>query len=137
MLIYDHPAYFPYPLPLYRLYVIHPTCYAAVTAPSPLWNRDFPPIDTKILHHSVASSQALLKDAALITAKLSEPAIAHQMMTHAQTGDQKEVDRIVHTFGCESAVITSFTPSAVHFTIDPRTNGKSCCEVTLSMKWGL
>ncbi|MDU0205092.1 hypothetical protein ACYEXS_11345 [Paenibacillus sp. MAH-36] len=98
--------------------------------------RDYPTVDSKILSNSIASSHHLLKDASLLIQKLSEPAIAHELMTHAQQGNQKEVDRIVHSFGVKSAVVTSYSPSSVKFTIDPQTPDIPCCEVTLALKWG-
>jgi hypothetical protein len=77
-----------------------------------------------------------MEDAALVLKKLAEPSIAHQMMTAAQTGNQKEVDRIVHSFGCKSAVTTSYTPSSVQFTIYPDMQGMPCCNLSMSLKWG-
>ncbi|MZQ82568.1 hypothetical protein GQF01_10645 [Paenibacillus sp. 5J-6] len=98
--------------------------------------RDYPTVDSKILSNSIVSSNHLLKDASLLTQKLAEPAIARELMTHAQQGNQKEVDRIVHSFGCKSMIVTSYSPSSVKFTIEPGANDIPCCEVTLLLKWG-
>ncbi|KRE49160.1 hypothetical protein [Paenibacillus sp. Soil724D2] len=128
------PSYYTYTSPYspYNRYPIPAAYYPAYWA----WHRDFPPVDTKVLSHSVATSQTLLRDASLLIQKLEDPAIAGQLMSNAQNGNQKEVDRIVHTFGIESIILTKFTPSVVHFTIDPRVPEKQCCEVVLSLKWG-
>lgn len=98
--------------------------------------RDYPTVDSKMLSNSITSSNHLLKDASLLTQKLAEPAIARELMMHAQQGNQKEVDRIIHSFGCKSTVVTSYSPSSVKFTIDPPANDIPCCEVTLQLKWG-
>lgn len=124
--------YSPYPFSLYDRYPIPVAYFPAY----PVWNRDFPSVDTKILMHSVASFQRLVEDASLVLKKLAEPSIAQQIMTAAQTGNQKEVDRIVHSFGCESVVTTSFTPSSVQITIYPHMQGMPCCNLSMSLKWG-
>jgi hypothetical protein len=157
--MYNYPAYYfqqqpfyPYPptvsaSPNYRLYGLnehqdqpevwsgweqhYPHLYTNTTIA-----RDYPTVDSKILSNSIASSNHLLKDASLLVQKLAEPAIARELMTHAQQGNQKEVDRIVHSFGCKSIVVTSYSPSSVKFTINPQSNDMPCCEVTLSLKWG-
>ncbi|SDO72868.1 hypothetical protein SAMN04487897_12085 [Paenibacillus sp. yr247] len=130
--MYNDPSFYAYPPPHYQNYPAHPYHYA----PYWVWDRDYPSVDTKIMSHSVTTSQNLLKDASLLIRKLAEPAIARQLMANAQIGNQKEVDRIVNSFGVESTILTSFTPSAIQFIIDPRGTGKPCCEMTLSLKWG-
>ena len=99
------------------------------------WNRNFPPVSTTILSHSIASCQKLMKDASIVLGKLSDQQIAQQIMTAAQIGDQKEVNRIVHAFGYESLIATSFTPSGVQFMIEPR-EGAPNCNLTMMLKWG-
>ncbi|MDQ0902686.1 MULTISPECIES: hypothetical protein [unclassified Paenibacillus] len=126
------PTYYTSPYSPYDRYPIPAAYYPVYWA----WHRDFPPVDTKILSHSLASSQKLLRDASLLLQKLADPTIARQLMTNAQSGNQKEVDRIVHTFGTESIILTSYSPSSVRFTIDPRVTEKPCCEIVLSLKWG-
>lgn len=63
----------------------YPHLYTNTTIP-----RDYPNVDSKILANSIASSNHLLKDASLLVQKLAEPAIAHELMTHAQQGNQKK-----------------------------------------------
>ncbi|WNR44903.1 hypothetical protein [Paenibacillus roseipurpureus] len=130
--MYNDPTMYPYPPVQYHLYPAHPYHYAPYWA----WDRDFPPVDTKILSHSAVTSEHLLKDASLLVKKLADPAIAQQLMTSAQTGNQKEVDRIVHTFGSQSAIETSYTPTAIQFVVGPRMTGSPCCKLTLMLKWG-
>jgi hypothetical protein len=45
------PSYYPYPYSPYNRYSIPAANYPAYL----VWNRDFPPVDTKILVHSVTS----------------------------------------------------------------------------------
>lgn len=125
-------SYYPYPYSPYDRYPIPAAYYPAYW----VWNRDFPPVDTKILEHSVTSFQQLMEDASLVLKKLAEPSIANQIMTAAQTGNQKEVERIIHSFGCKSVVKTSYSPSSVQFTIDPHVQGMPCCNLSMSLKWG-
>lgn len=147
--MYNYPAYYgnsqPFHLhcPAHSLYYLPPyTPYGGwdhrhFTYGYGLWEqRDFPKVDTTILSHSLTTSQNLLKDAALVIQKLHEPEVASQLMTNAQQGNQKEVDRIVHSFGCTSTVATTYSPSSVKFTIDSRPTNTPYCEVTLSLKWG-
>ncbi|MEW9701126.1 hypothetical protein [Paenibacillus sp. SI8] len=98
--------------------------------------RDFPPVDTKILTHSVTAFQRLMKDASLLLSKLADPQIAKQIMAAAQTGNQQEVDRIVRSFGCECSVKTSYSPSSVQFEINTQTHEVPCCLLSMSLKWG-
>lgn len=126
------PSYYTHTYSPYDRYPIPTAYYPAYWA----WHRDFPPVDTKILVHSITSFQRLVEDASLVLKKLAEPFIAQQIMTAAQTGNQKEVDRIVHSFGCESVVSTSYTPSSVQFTISPHMQGMPCCNLSMSIKWG-
>lgn len=130
--MYNDPTLYPYPPVQYHLYPAHPYHYAPYWA----WDRNFPPVNTKMLSNSVVTSEHLLKDASIVVKKLTDPTIAGQLMTNAQNGNQKEVDRIVQTFGSESAIETSYTPSAVQFVLGPRITGKPCCQVTLMLKWG-
>ncbi|MBD0382561.1 hypothetical protein [Paenibacillus sedimenti] len=128
------PSYYP-PQP-HTLYGNYPLPAAVYPTPYWVWNRDFPPVDTTILAHSVVGFQKLMKDASIVLSKLSDQHISNQIMTAAQTGNQKEVDRIVHAFGCESLVMTGYTPSGVQFKIDPRDQGVPCCSLTMMLKWG-
>ncbi|MNR59920.1 hypothetical protein D3C85_1812810 [compost metagenome] len=81
-------------------------------------------------------SEHLLKDASIVVKKLTDPAIAQQLMTNAQSGNQKEVDRIVKTFGGDSTIETTYSPSAIQFVVGPHPTGNQCCRVTLMLKWG-
>ncbi|NOV01830.1 hypothetical protein [Paenibacillus planticolens] len=147
--MYDYPAYYYNQQPVYpHTPTASPYCQPCCS-PYGSWDRtaamdhglyehrDYPAVDTKILSHSLTTSQHLLKDASLVIQKLADPATSHELMKHAQQGNQKEVDRIVRSFGSTSSVATTYSPSSVRFTIDPRTDGGvPCCEVTLSLKWG-
>ncbi|NEW07953.1 hypothetical protein GK047_18295 [Paenibacillus sp. SYP-B3998] len=130
------PSYFPQP---YSPYDGYPPPNVNYSHPAYwIWEREraYPHVDTKILMSSVDAFQRLMNDASLLLKKLADPQIASQLMTAAQTGNQKEVDRIVSSFGCESAVATSFTPSSVKFSIDPLAQGIPCCDLSMSLKWG-
>ncbi|OCT15862.1 hypothetical protein A8709_09555 [Paenibacillus pectinilyticus] len=130
--MYNDPTLYPYPPVHYQQYPAHPYHYAPYWA----WDR-YPSVDTKMLANSVSSTENLLKDASLLISKLSDPKIAHELMTSAQNGNQKEVDRIIHTFGSKSTIITSFSPSAIQFTMGPHVAGTHpCCQLSLSLKWG-
>ncbi|MDR6554246.1 hypothetical protein [Paenibacillus qinlingensis] len=130
--MYNDPTLYPYPPVQYHLYPTHPYHYAPYWA----WDRDFPPVNTKTLSTSASISEHLLKDTSLLVKKLTDPAIAKQLMTNAQSGNKKEVDRIIHTFGYESAIETTYSPSAVHFIVGPRIKDNPCCQLTLMLKWG-
>jgi hypothetical protein len=130
--MFNDPTFYPYPPAQYHLYPAHPYHYAPYWA----WDRNFPPANPKMLTNSAANSEHLLKDASLLVKKLTDPTIAGQIMTNAQSGNKKEVDRIVHTFGYESAIETTYTPSAVQFLVGPRATGNHCCQLTLMLKWG-
>ncbi|MDD9270957.1 hypothetical protein ACFPES_28305 [Paenibacillus sp. GCM10023248] len=142
------PAYSPYYQPYYSTHRLgdnfHFTndChlweqYDSIGAGYKVWEpRDYPKVDTKMLSHSLAASQSLLKDASLVTHKLQDPEIARSLMANAQQGNQKEVDRIVQSFGCSAAVVTTYSPSSVKFTMDSRSLNTPYCEITLMLKWG-
>ncbi|OAS23613.1 hypothetical protein [Paenibacillus oryzisoli] len=130
--MFNDPILYAYPPVHYHQYPIHPYHYAPYWA----WDRNFPPVNSKMLSTSVVASEHLLKDASFLVKKLTDPVVAKQLMTNAQNGNQKEVDRIVHSFGYESAIETSYSPSAVQFVLGPPKNGNQCCRVTLMLKWG-
>ncbi|MGG1517787.1 hypothetical protein ABE504_20395 [Paenibacillus oryzisoli] len=131
--MYNDPSLYPYAPLHYYAYPPHPYHYAPYWA----WDRDYPPIDTNQLKNSVVLSDSMLKDATLIVNKLGDPAVAKQLMASAQSGNHKEVDRIVHTFGSKSDVHTTYTPSTVQFVLGPKTaGGAPCCRLMLSLKWG-
>ncbi|MBP1964790.1 hypothetical protein [Paenibacillus aceris] len=146
--MYDYPAYYyrqqpvyPHPPTAYLNYQPYYSPYESwdrttAMGHNPYEHRDYPAIDSKILSQSLTASQHLLKDASLVIQKLADPAISHELMKYAQQGNQKEVDRIIHSFGSKSLIVTSYSPSAVKFAIDPHTDGMPCCEVTLMLKWG-
>ncbi|NQX63895.1 hypothetical protein [Paenibacillus qinlingensis] len=130
--MYNDPTFYTYPPVHYHQYPVHPYHYAPYWA----WDRNFPPVNTKMLSNSVVTSEHLLKEASIVVKKLTDPAIAQQLMTNAQSGNQKEVDRIVKTFGSDSTIETSYSPSAIQFVVGPRITGNQCCRVTLMLKWG-
>ncbi|TXK76107.1 hypothetical protein [Paenibacillus sp. N3.4] len=130
--MYGIPSYFTYPTSDYPRYISSFYYYE----PYPLWPRDYPPVNTKILSHSITAYPKLLHDASLVLNKLGNAQIAQQLMANAQNGNQKEVDHIVRSFGLESVVATRYTPSSVQFTINPHAEGKPCCTLTMSLQWG-
>ncbi|MNQ96453.1 hypothetical protein D3C85_1120590 [compost metagenome] len=130
--MYNDPTFYAYPPLQYHQYPAHPYHYAPYWA----WDRDYPHVNTNTLSASAASSEHLLKDASLLVKKLTDPNVAKQIMTNAQSGNKKEVDRIVHAFGYESAIETTYSPSAVQFIVGPPLTGNQCCRLTLMLKWG-
>jgi len=123
-------------LPIYYPYTSYPLQLFVYPPFYPQWDREMPPVDTNMLEHSVTSLQKIVNNASILLSKLKEKQVAHQLMTAAQAGNQKEVERIVHTFGLAEPVQTTYTPSAIIFKIDPVPQEPHCCSLTMMLKWG-
>ncbi|CAM3558988.1 hypothetical protein [Marinicrinis lubricantis] len=124
-----HISYSPYTYTLYPAPYVTPY-WTAYTA------REYPPVDTQQFTQSVTSFRKLMRDGSLILSKLSEANFAYQLMAAAQAGNQHEVDRLIATIGTESKITSKYTPSAIHFTIDPNVEGTPCCTLSMLLKWG-
>lgn len=116
--MYYHPNYYPYPL--YGMYR-HP---------------QYPPVDISTLSHSVKAFQKITIESSKILKKLGEPEFARRLMTAAQIGNQKEVDRLIKSIGNGTPITTTFTPSGLLLTIHAQAQGTECCTLTMFLKWG-
>ncbi|MEW9673460.1 hypothetical protein [Ammoniphilus sp. 3BR4] len=99
------------------------------------WSRQYPPVDTATFHHSVVAFQKIANESATILSKLAQSPFAHQLMSAAQAGNQREVDRLIKSIGTATPVTTSYTPDGVLLTIHADTQGSQCCRLTMYLRW--
>ncbi|WP_442598404.1 hypothetical protein [Neobacillus sp. D3-1R] len=96
----------------------------------------YPPVDISILSHSVTAFQKIANESIRILKKLAEPEFARRLMTAAQMGNQREVDRLVKSIGSSTPITTTYTPSGLLLTIHAEAQGTQCCTLTMFLKWG-
>lgn len=113
----------------------YPPNYAPQLSPA----RQYPPVDTKILSQSAKTFKTLLKQGELLIDKFADREFSHQMMDAAQKGEQTEVDRLIQSVeGVTVPVKVRYTPSGVQIdiTAPQEGEGKDCCTLTITLKWG-
>ncbi|WP_050901098.1 hypothetical protein [Lentibacillus jeotgali] len=72
--------------------------------------------------------------------KLDDTEFSRKLMQAAQQGNQSEVDRLVHSInGLYVSTQTTYTPTGVIFDLEsPAANqGANCCNLTMTLKWGM
>lgn len=97
--------------------------------------RPYPPVDTHIFSESVVSIRPLIKQAAILLDRLDDHVFSLHLMQAAQTGNQREVDRLIKAIGLTAQVKTTYTPSGVEFLLQQPT-GIGQGSLTVTMKWG-
>lgn len=99
--------------------------------------RELPPVDPARLEHSAQSFQPMLQDASRIINRLSERSFALPLMTAAQAGHQQEVDRMIKSAAGTSRIQTKYTPSGLVIVVEPTNANESCCNLSMTLRWGL
>jgi len=101
------------------------------------WSRQYPAVDTAPFLKSVTAFQKISNEAGTILEKLSEQQFAYHLMSAAQVGNQKEVDRLIKSIGISTPVTTKYTPDGVFLTIHADdADGSQCCTLTMYLRWG-
>ncbi|NMD69654.1 hypothetical protein HHO41_05090 [Bacillus sp. DNRA2] len=118
----------------------HPSIpnYYGFYTPYPIY-RTYPPVDTKVFSSSVKHFRLLMEQGSILLNKLAETSFETKMMNAAQQGKQAEVDQLIKSIGLKVPVTTHYTPSGIKFILAlPAAPGSfgSCCNLTVSMKWG-
>lgn len=96
----------------------------------------YPAVDPTTFSHSVLAFQKITTEAGIVLKKLGEPAFALKLMSAAQEGNHKEVDRLMKSTGVRTPVTASFTPTGILVTIHGDAQGSQCCTMTMFLKWG-
>ncbi|MWC31285.1 ankyrin repeat domain-containing protein [Paenibacillus sp. MMS18-CY102] len=103
----------------------------------PMLARELPPVDPAMLERSARTFQPMVQDASKLISRLSERSFATPLMAAAQAGHQQEVDRMIRTVATNSRIQTKYTPSGIVLTIEPSDAASTCCNLTMTLKWGL
>jgi hypothetical protein len=104
--------------------------------PPPYMIRQYPPINPTLFSQSAATAQTLMNDASVILKKLSESkSFAKSVMSAAQEGKTKEVQRMIQSLGMKSKVDLYFNPDGIRFTLSPRPGTFLCCQLVIGLRW--
>ncbi|WP_127532012.1 hypothetical protein [Paenibacillus kobensis] len=112
------------------------TCINYARRPMEYGYRELPPVNPAMLERSAHTFQPMVQDASKVIAKLTEHSFATTLMTAAQAGHQQEVDRMIKSAAPGSRIQTRYTPSGVVITIEPPDASSTCCNLTMTLKWG-
>ncbi|WP_123041802.1 hypothetical protein [Cohnella candidum] len=99
-------------------------------------DRPYPTVDISMFQQSVTAYQQTLREAGTILNKLAEPQFARLLMSAAQAGNRKEVDRIIRTIGTRTPIETQYTPTGLSLTLHAQPADLSCCTLTMYLRWG-
>jgi hypothetical protein len=98
--------------------------------------RQYMDVDVTIFEKSVTAFQKMAIESSVILKKFADRRFAKSLMTAAQVGNQKEVDRLIKSVGTSKPVTAKFTPSGIQLTIDSESEGTQCCTLKMYLKWG-
>ncbi|UFT99220.1 hypothetical protein KO561_18910 [Radiobacillus kanasensis] len=98
--------------------------------------RPYPEVDVSIFEGSVTAFQKIADESITILEKFTDREFTHKLMTAAQAGNQREVDRLMKSIGTSTPITTQYTPSGILLTIHADAQGTQCCTLTMYLKWG-
>ncbi|GMK39460.1 hypothetical protein PCCS19_25140 [Paenibacillus sp. CCS19] len=98
--------------------------------------RELPAVDPARLEHSAQSFQPMLQDASRVISRMTERSFALPLMTAAQAGHQQEVDRMIKAAAGASRIHAKYTPSGIVITVEPTNVNDSCCNLSMTLRWG-
>lgn len=80
-----------------------------------------------------------MEQGSILLDRLEDSNFAYKVMDSAQKGDKARVDKLIESIGLRVPVSTQYTPSGIIFTLYSKATQhtpSSCCNLTISMKWG-
>jgi hypothetical protein len=100
--------------------------------------RQYPPVNPTLFTQSATTAQTLMNDASAILKKLaSSKSFAISVMSAAQEGKTKEVQRMIQSLGIKSKVDLYFNPDGIRFTLSPPAGSFSCCQLVIGLRWNI
>jgi hypothetical protein len=106
--------------------------------PPPYMMRQYPPINPTLFSQSAATAQTLMNDASTILKRLaSSKSFATSVMSAAQEGNKKEVQRMIESLGIKSKVELYFNPDGIRFTLSPPPGAFLCCQLVIGLLWNI
>ncbi|NLP52254.1 hypothetical protein [Bacillus sp. RO1] len=106
------------------------------TMPRP-YMRVYPEVDPTVFTESAESMQQLMKEASIILKKLSDSKeFASDVMAAAQEGNKEKVSQLLLSTGVHSGVKVDFNPDGINLNMTSEIQGKDCCHLTISLRWG-
>lgn len=106
--------------------------------PPPYTLRQYPPINPTLFLQSAATAQMLMNDASIILKRLaSSKTFATSVMSAAQEGKKKEVQRMIEALGIKSKVELYFNPDGIRFTLSPPPGAFLCCQLVIGLRWNI
>ncbi|MBA2875605.1 hypothetical protein [Thermaerobacillus caldiproteolyticus] len=98
--------------------------------------RQYPPVDPTLFGQSATAAQKLMKDASVILGKLaSSKSFASNVMSAAQAGKTKEVQKSIQSLGIQSKVDVYFNPDGIRITLSPPSGTFDCCRLAIGLRW--
>lgn len=99
--------------------------------------RVYPPVDPTLFTESAESMQQLMKEASIILEKLSDSKqFASEVMSAAQESNKEKVSQLLASTGVHSSVDVDFTPDGINLHMSSEVEGKDCCHLTITLRWG-
>lgn len=96
----------------------------------------FPPVDTAGFSKSAHQFQALMQQASLlINAIVNSKDFANQLMSAAQSSNQKKVEQLIKSTGIKIKIQVKFTPTAIQIYLDNSTEEIACCSMLVGLRW--
>ncbi|MFC4401755.1 hypothetical protein [Gracilibacillus xinjiangensis] len=89
-----------------------------------------------MFQQSAAAFQKIARESITILEKFTEPEFSQSLMTAAQAGNQKEVDRLIKSIGTSTPVEVKYTPTGLLLTIYADAQGTQCCTLSMFLRWG-
>ncbi len=128
-----------YPVPFHRpVYYPRNVYFPVYTTIMPRSQvRVYPPVDPTVFTESAESMQQLMKEASIILQKLSDSKeFASEVMSAAQEGNKEKVSQLLLSTGVHSGVEVSFNPDGINLNMTSEVEGKDCCHLTITLRWG-
>jgi hypothetical protein len=102
----------------------------------PSKQREYPDVNIDIFEKSVSVFQKIARESTSILQRFADRRFARELMNAAQSGNQKEVDRLIKSVGITTPVTAKYTPSGIQLIIHAEAEGTQCCTLTMFLKWG-
>lgn len=98
--------------------------------------RQYPAVDPQILYDSATETNKLMSEASLVLDRLStSKEFGSQVMHAAQTSNNEEVERLIHSLGITSDLDIHYNPDGLRLTFESQVENTDCCILKVSLRW--
>lgn len=102
----------------------------------PTGTSPYPPVNTTRFHTSATNSMQLMKQANLLVTKIADShSFADELMSSAQSSNQKKVEEMIASTGITTSKQTTFTPDGIRIHLQNKNEDGVSCDLILILQW--